>query len=58
MTRHFLRDKNGEEMELPSGVAMFRLFGNRRRIIWHNIEFRENLVRINQKLEFVVWEEV
>lgn len=57
MTRHFLRDKNGEEMEL------YRFDSNPRYVGWFGIDvkganFYAVDVWINQKLEFIVWQEV
>ena len=57
MTRHFLRDKNGEELELI-GLDSFRRFVERHAIGLLGVKFYAVDVWINQKLEFVVWEEV
>lgn len=61
MTRHFLRDKNGEEAEIPclegsslSDYYMYVCF--RRDHI--RIEVKKVEIWIGHKLHFVVWQEV
>jgi len=62
MTRHFLRDKNGEEEEIPkcygSDFDYYYLYTAPDCTIWSYIRVKKKEISINQKLEFVVWEEV
>lgn len=57
MTRHFMRDRNGEEFELI-GLDSFRRFIESHGIGLLGLKFYAVGVWINQKLEFIVWQEV
>lgn len=62
MTRHFLRDRNGEEAEIPSQqgdtLNHNRMFVSRDGINWCLLKVCRIEIVINQKLEFIVWQEV
>lgn len=60
MTRHFLRDENGEEYEcLPFDAQwrhMYRAYTDQPG--WELLIFKKEDIYINGKLEFAVWHEI
>lgn len=62
MTRHFLRDKNGEEAEIAplEGYPLvdYDLYVSQDGKNFKRIEATKREIWINQKLEFIVWQEV
>lgn len=62
MTRHFLRDKNGEEVQIPplNGYSLveYEMYVSLYGKSFKRVEAIKREIWINQNLEYVVWQEI